>query len=186
MRRTEMYPLPSWMRLDKRPMDKGERQPYGYGYSRIVGTNELWRPATRYIRRTTTPQKYAEIKLLPGAYYVSDHGRVYSRLTGNIICKRRTHRRKDVMLLAEDGSIVRVRKYRLALDNFVEPTNTYLRIIRLLADSVNHEDGKAWNDRLDNLQYSPTWMNLEHYHKILKRDRMKQLEAANGKKRNKS
>lgn len=188
-RKEEKYPLPAWMRIDKRPMDKGKWNQWGYGYSRKVGRNEVWRPVTRCFIRKDTPRicAYQEVKFPFGDYWVSDHGRVFSTITGEIICSRRTHNRKYLCLVAENGSRIRTRRYRIAMDNFIEPPEHLRSVIRHLANSINHIDGRPWNDRLDNLEYTPKSVNLEHYHSVLMTDKkQRKRESCNEKKQRKS
>ena len=150
------------LRLDTRPMDQGTFQAWGFGYSRPVKKQELWRPATRYIVRDNSPKRYHIVHLKPGAYYISDHGRLFSTAAQDVINKGRKHRRNETHLLDEHGNDVHVRLYKLALDNWIDPPEHLRSIIYSLADTVNHRNGDCWRDQLDNLQYSPVWMNSEH------------------------
>lgn len=168
--------------LDTRPIDKGEFQPYGYGYSRPVKKRELWRPATRYVVRDVSPKRYHIVHLKHGAYYISDHGRLWSADAQGIISKCYRHRRKETHLLDENGSFVHVRLYKLVLDNWIEPPEHLRSIIYSLADTVNHKDGRCWRDRLDNLQYSPNSANVEHQAYVLHRSgRKKKQDTPNHK-----
>lgn len=173
------------LRLDTRPIDKGEFQPWGYGYSRTVKKQELWRPATRYIiRDKRNPTRYRIVHLKPGAYFCSDHGRIYSTDAQRIINKCRLHRRRETHLLDEHGNSVHVRLYKLMLDNWVEPPEHLRSIIYSLADTVNHRDGNCWRDRLDNLQYTPVSVNTEHLAYVLHRaGRKKKTDKPKQKKR---
>lgn len=172
-------PPPDWMKIDIRPLDEGEFQPYGYGYSRPVSSKELWRPATRYFKRADTARHpgYIEVKLLPGAYYISDHGRIYSAIKKKIITSRRTHKRKGVNLLTIDGKTVKVRRYRLALDNFIEVPAKHKNLIRYLYGTGNHKDGKEWRDSLDNVQYSSNGQNVQHQSRVLHRTGRKKKQS---------
>jgi len=172
------------LRLDTRPMDQGTFQAWGFGYSRPVKKQELWRPATRYIVRDNSPKRYHIVHLKPGAYYVSDHGRLFSTAAQDVINKGRKHRRNETHLYDENDNDVHVRVYKLVLDNWLEPPEHLRSIIYSLADTVNHRDGDCWRDQLDNLQYSPVWMNSEHMH-ALYRSGQKKRKYRNQQKPNK-
>lgn len=167
------------MKIDMRPIDTGEKQQYGFGYSRKVNKKELWRYANRAIvRRDSKFKNYEIVKLYPGALLVSDHGRVYSRLSGKIISKRRYHKRHNEIraLLADGVHRIKIRRYRLVIANFIEPPDSIRDVIYFLLDTVNHRDFRAWNDRIDNLQYCTRPMNTEHefkYNRNKKRDQLK-------------
>lgn len=151
------------LRLDTRPMDTGTFQPWGFGYSRPVRKQELWRPVTRYIiRDRSTPKRYRVVHFTPGDYYCSDHGRLFSAAAQDIINKGRKHRRNETHLFDSLGNNIHVRLYKLILDNWIEPPEHLKSIVYSLCDTVNHRDGDCWRDRLDNLQYSPAWVNSEH------------------------
>lgn len=160
-----LRPLPRWMRLDKRPMDTGEWQPYGYGYSRPVDPhNEMWRPATRYIRRKDRNGKHAFeiIQLMPGRYMVSDHGGVWDLRYGKRVASYRKHKRSHAFLQTADGRMIQVRAYRLAIANFLEPPKALRNLIYYCLPVVNHRDGQAWNNWLSNLQYTDMQLNILH------------------------
>ena len=77
MEQNTIVNLPKWMKIDTRPLDRGKFTQWGYGYTRSIGKRELWRPATRYfVRGVGKFSGFREVELLPGAYYVSDHGRL--------------------------------------------------------------------------------------------------------------
>lgn len=172
------------LRLDTRPMDQGTFQAWGFGYSRPVKKQELWRPAARYIVRDNSPKRYHIVRLKPGAYYVSDHGRLFSTAAQDVINKGRKHRRNETHLLDEHGNDVHVRLYKLALDNWIDPPEHLRSIIYSLADTVNHRDGDCWRDRLDNLQYTPNVANVEHQAHVLHRSGGKKKGGKPKKKRN--
>lgn len=167
----DQYQFP--LRLDTRPMDRGEPQQWGYGYSRPVKRQELWRPATRYVVRDNSPKRYHVVYLKHGAYYVSDHGRLFSAAAQDVINKSRKHKRNETHLITASGSDIHVRLYKLMLDNWIEPPEHLRSIVYSLCDSVNHKDGDCWRDRLDNLQYSPVWMNSEHMHALYRSEQKK-------------
>lgn len=184
-KRTILHPIPAWMKLDKRPMDHGAWGRYGFGYSRSVSAREVWRPAVHCLIRKDRDvpgiNNFQKIRLLPGAYWVSDHGRVFSCIKNAIICKRRTHKRKYLMLVDEEHNVVRTRRYRLALDNFIQPPLSIRNVVYYLMPDVNHLDGNPWNDRLDNLEYASKQSNIEHRDKVLRPARAQ--KKANQKKR---
>lgn len=169
----KLYPIPEWMHVDTRPLDKGEWQQYGYGYTREVHPKyERWRPATRYIRRSKSGKlnTFEVVTLMPGAYYVSDHGRIWSAITNKIIIYRK-HKRARTNLMAADGTVIAIRTYKLALDNFIEPPATIRHAVYYLLGVVNHKDNRPWHNWLDNLQYSNQASNVEHgrqFHKQAK------------------
>ena len=167
----DQYQFP--LRLDTRPIDRGELQQWGYGYSRPVKRQELWRPATRYVVRDNSPKRYHVVYLKHGAYYVSDHGRLFSAAAQDVINKSRKHKRNETHLITARGSDIHVRLYKLMLDNWIEPPEHLRSIVYSLCDSVNHKDGDCWRDRLDNLQYSPVWMNSEHMHALYRSEQKK-------------
>lgn len=169
---TSFHPLPSWMKMDNRPLDTGVWREFGYGYSRKVGKQELWKPATRcFIRKDQNGfNNYYEARLLPGAYWVSTHGKVFSAIIGKLICNRRTHCRKELALLTEDHTEIRTRRYRLVIDNFIEPPEKTKNIIRYLLGTVNHLDGITWHDRIDNLEYASVQTNIDHFNKKLRKN----------------
>jgi len=161
-------------RLDSRPMDRGELQMWGFGYSRPVKKQELWRPALRYvIRDKHNPKRYRVVRFKAGDYYCSDHGRLFSAAAQGIINRSRKHKRNETHLIDENGNNIHVRLYKLMLDNWIEPPEHLRSIVYSLCDSVNHKDGDCWRDRLDNLQYSPTWMNSEHMHALYRSGKKK-------------
>lgn len=170
-REVTLFSLPAWMRIDKRPMDKGEKQQYGYGYSRPVGKNELWRPATRYIRRRDRKRfhDFEIINLMPDRYLVSDHGGIWDRKWNRRISYRK-HKRSRTYLQAADGKMIRARAYRLALANWLEPPKFMRNLIYYHMPVVNHRDGHEWNNWLSNLQYSDYQLNSLHA-KRLRRER---------------
>lgn len=172
------------LRLDTRPMDRGEFQQWGYGYSRSVKKQELWRPATRYIVRDNSPKRYHVVRFKAGDYYVSDHGRLFSTAAQGIINRSRKHKRNETHLIDENGNDIHVRLYKLLLDNWVEPPEHLRSIVYSLCDTINHRDGCHWRDQLDNLQYSPVWMNSEHMH-ALYRSGQKKRKNKNQQKPNK-
>jgi len=176
-----MFPL----KLDLRPVDSGEFQEWGYGYSRLVIKQELWRPASRYIVRDKShPKRYRVIPLQPGAYYISDHGRLFSTIKQGIIHKCRAHRRRHTRLYDAEGNSIHVRPYKLALGNWIEPPKHIRSLVYSLMDSVNHKDGNQWRDRLDNIQYCPLTTNIEHQAKVLHRSgRKKKVEKTNHQKK---
>lgn len=188
-----LHPIPVWMKIDQRPLDAGIWQEYGFGYSRVVDSKEVWRPATRcFVRKDRDVpglNNFREVKLLPGAYWVSDYGRVFSCIKNAVICKRRTHKRKYLMLVDDQHNVIRTRRYRLTLDNFVEPPATMRNIVRYLLPDVNHLDGNPWNDKLDNIQYASKQSNIEHRDNVLrparaqKKTNQKKRGKPNGKKK---
>ena len=163
MSKRKLHKIPDWMHIDTRPLDKGEWQQYGYGYSRPVTNYERWRPATRYIRRTDTPgfRSFKVITLMPGYYYVSDHGRIWSAYTGNIM-KYSKRKRWRTALVDASGKHVKIRAYKLALDNFVEPPDNIKNVVYYLMNVVNHRDNRPYHDWLNNLQYSTFEANNQH------------------------
>lgn len=163
-------PLPSWMRIDRRPIDRGEQQTYGYGYSRRVTKNELWRPATRYIRRNDNRcfRDYEMIRLMPGRYMVSDHGSIWDRKRNRRISYRK-HMRSRAYLQAADGRMIHVRAYRLALANWIDPPDTIKNLIYYLLPIVNHRDKRPWNNWLSNLQYTNYQFNTLHSYNFNKK-----------------
>ncbi len=174
------------LRLDTRPLDKGQFSPYGYGYSRKVNKQELWRPAIKYIvRDETQPKRYRIIKLLPG-YYCSDHGRIFSTTKQGIITDNRSHKRRRTQLYDENGEAVPIRPYKLLLDNWVMPPEHLQSVVYCLMDSVNHVDGCCWRDRLDNIEYSPKSVNVEHQVCVLsgRKKKTRKNEAMRSPQRN--
>ena len=174
----ELKPIPEWMKLDMRQMDTGEKQEFGYGYSRKVNNTELWRYANRAIvRRDSKFKNFEIVQLYPGALLVSDHGRIYSRLSGRIIAKRRFHKRHNEIraLLADGIHRIKIRRYRLIIANFLEPPESIRDVIYYLLDTVNHRDSHPWNDRIDNLQYCTRPMNTEHEYKYNPKMKRKKL-----------
>jgi len=157
-----LHPVPEWMNIDIRPMDPGEWQPFGYGYSRRVTSYERWRPATRYIRRKDNNnfKGFEILTLMPGLYYVSDHGRIWSANRG--IIHYRKHKRSRTMLLLANGEYAWIRPYKLAIDNFVEPPHFLKNIVYYLMDVVNHIDNRPYNNKLNNVQYSTRPANAKH------------------------
>ena len=183
IRLTDQFEFP--YKLDTRPIDKGVPQQWGYGYSRPVTKRELWRPATRYVvRDKRNPRGYRIVRLKPGAYYCSDHGRLFSTAAQDVINKGRKHRRNETHLLDEDNNDIHFRLYKLLLDNWIEPPDHLRNIIYSLANTINHRDGNCWRDQLDNLQYSPAWMNSEHMH-ALYRTGQKKRKRKNQQRQNK-
>ena len=172
MSKKNLHPIPTWMHLDNRPLDKGEWQKYGYGYSRPVTSYERWRPATRYIRRQDTKRfkGFSVITLMPGWYYVSDRGRIWCAFSGKIINYRK-HKRSRTFLKSADGSQVRVRQYKLALDNFIEPPDHIKHVVYYLLPIVNHIDNRPYNNRVDNLQYTNYSGNNEHARLFTKKEK---------------
>jgi len=151
-------------------MDQGEFQKWGYGYSRPVTKHELWRPAVRYIvRDKRNPRGYRIVRLRPGAYYCSDHGRLFSTDAQKIINRSRKHRRNETHLRDENGNDIHIRLYKLMLDNWIEPPACFRNVVYSLMDSVNHRDGNCWRDRLDNIEYTPVRINSEHQAHVLHR-----------------
>ena len=171
MKERKLKPCPPWMTIDTRPMDEGEWQQFGYGYSGDVNA-ELWRPANRVIIRRDGGKfkNFDVIELYPDALLVSNHGRVYSRLSGRIINNRRYHKRHNyISCLTADGKHrVKIRRYKLVIANWIEPPANIRNLVYYQLDTVNHRDHHAWNDRLDNLQYCSRPMNAEHEHKFKK------------------
>lgn len=166
-------------------MDTGTFQPWGFGYSRPVRKQELWRPVTRYIiRDRSIPKRYRVVYFKPGDYYCSDHGRLFSAAAQDIISKGRKHRRNETHLFDALGDNIHVRLYKLILDNWIEPPEHLKSIVYSLCDTVNHRDGNCWRDRLDNLQYTPNSANIEHMAYVLHRaGRKKKGEKPKQKKR---
>lgn len=176
MKDRKLFPIPNWMKFDERPMDEGEFKKYGYGYTRKVGRKELWRPATRAIIRRDKGhfRNYEIVTLYPGAYFVSDHGRVYSLFINDYLSSRRYHKRHSKMnLLNADGKIVEVYRYRLIISNFIEPPAKLRNFVYYLCDSINHVDLCSWNDRIDNIEYTTRAMNIEHEHIFMKNKKTK-------------
>ena len=186
MEQNTIVNLPKWMKLDTRPIDRGRFGKWGYGYTRPVGKRELWRPAFRYIVRGVGKfSGFREVKLKSGAYYVSDHGRLYSANRGIIISSSRKHRRKRTMLQTESGKYIHVFPYRVALDNFIEPYENYKSVVRRLFGVVNHVDGAAWNNKLSNIVYSTNSENVKHARNVLHRGGRRKLNQEGKKHRRK-
>lgn len=168
MKQNNVLNIPTWMKIDSRPLDVGEWQEYGFGYSRIVNEEEVWREVTRYFVRKDTRKlcNYKEVSIMPGLYYVSDHGRLFNVATGNFLADNNNNCRRKVSVLNADGKYMNARVYKLALDNFIEPTQLFNNLVRYLCNTVNHKNGDASCDRLDNLQYTKRDINTEHQAKV--------------------
>jgi len=121
---------------------------------------------------------------MPGAYFVSDHGRIYSIYSG-LISTSRKHKRKETLILDAEGRRINVRPYKLVLDNWIEPPEYNRNVVRHLLDSVNHIDGRPWNDKLNNLQYTTRSINAEHARTVLQKGGRKKKDISL-KKRSKS
>lgn len=174
---------PPWMNMDTRPMDKGEWQEWGFGYSRTVDPkHELWRPATRVILRRDNGKfkSYEIVQLRPGSYFVSDHGRIYSIWYHKLISSDHKHKRHNTVTLAKaTGDYIQASRYRVVISNWIEPPPHIRNLVYTVADTVNHINGNEWDDRICNLQYTTRGYNTIHGRDVIapiKEQRKKERE----------